>query len=220
MRPPEFRVSVLYRLGMPVFAGDGPCIACGQFSDSLGDHAVGCASQGERIARHNHLRDALYSTAQSAQLAPLKEERAMLPGGDRPADVLVPHWGAGGRHLAIDVCVVSSLQSQLVERAAEQQGYALQHRYGQKWSKYGDACQEQGIHFQPLAVEVLGGFHECSVTTIKKLAQALARAGGQDESEVIRHLFGRLSILLQHGNSQLILSRTHSHPGAHIDGNE
>ena len=69
MRPPEFRVSVLYRLGMPVFAGDGPCIACGQFSDSLGDHAVGCASQGERIARPNHLWDALYSTAQSAQLA-------------------------------------------------------------------------------------------------------------------------------------------------------
>ena len=66
LRPTEFRTAVLYRLGMPLFQSDGACIACGQASDRYGDHAVGCASQGERIASHNHLRDALYHTAQSA----------------------------------------------------------------------------------------------------------------------------------------------------------
>ena len=94
LRNAEFRCSALYRLGMPVFETDGDCLACGQWSDRFGDHAIGCASQGERIARHNHLRDALYHTAQSASLVPLREERALLPGlaGDRrPADVLLPN---------------------------------------------------------------------------------------------------------------------------------
>ena len=63
-----------------------------------------------------------YHTAVSASLAPLKEERALLPGTDgRPADVLLPNF-AGGRHAALDVTVVSSLQAQLVDRAGVEAG--------------------------------------------------------------------------------------------------
>ena len=91
----------------------------------MGDHAIACGGQSERIVRHNHLRDSLYHTAVSASLAPLREERALLPGLEqRPADVLLPNF-AGGKNCAIDVCVVSSLQSQLVERASVEPGYAL-----------------------------------------------------------------------------------------------
>ena len=32
--------------------------------------------------------------------------------------------------------------------------------YGQKWTKYEGACQEQGIQFTPLPKEVLAGLHE------------------------------------------------------------
>ena len=42
---------------------------------------------------------------------------------------------------------------------------------------------------------------------------------GQDEVETSRHLFGRLSILLQKGSKQLLLARTPSHPEAHESGN-
>ena len=77
----------------------------------------------------------------------------------------------------------------------------------------------EGIAFQPIPVEVLGGLHGASVTTIKKLAVSLARATGQLESDVVRHVFGRLSILLQRGNSALILSRVPTHPQPQIDGN-
>ena len=91
----------------------------------------------------------MYNTAASAHLAPLKEERALLPGGVRPADVLLPHFAAGGRHMAVDVCVVSSLQAQLVDRAAAEPGAALQHRYQQKWDKYGEACLAEGISSSP-----------------------------------------------------------------------
>ena len=79
-------------------------------------------------------------------------------------------------------------------------------------------CATEGIAFQPLPVEVLGGLHEVSVMTIKKLGEALARAGGQGEQEVVRHLFGRISVLLMHGNAMLILSRMPRHPDPHING--
>ena len=67
--------------------------------------------------------------------------------------------------------------------------------------------------------EVLGGLHEASVATIKDLGVALARASGQEEAVVLKHLFGRLSILLQRGNCNLILSRNASHPTPQTDGN-
>ena len=113
----------------------------------------------------------------------------------------------GGKHLPVDVCVVSSLQSKMVCRAAEEPGYAAQTRYAEKWTKYGDLCQAEGLVFQPVPIKVLGGFHEASVRLVKGLGQGLARSSGQDEDEVVRHLFSRLSILLQRSNSQLALNR-------------
>ena len=92
----EFRVATLYRLGMPVFDRAGPCIACQAPSDRLGHHSISCGSQGERIARHNHLRDAVYATAASAHLAPTKEDKALLPNsGGRPADMLIRNYREG-----------------------------------------------------------------------------------------------------------------------------
>ena len=88
-----------------------------------GDHAVSCGSAGERIARHNLLRDAVFQTAAAANLAPLKEERAILPGTDaRPADVLIPHWGVGPKDLAIDVTVINPLRQDLAEKSAKEPG--------------------------------------------------------------------------------------------------
>ena len=67
-------------------------------------------------------------------------------------------------------------------------------------------------------MEVLGGFHPAAVDVTKGLARALARAGGQEENEVTRHLFGRLFTLLMRGNAHLILSRIPTHPEPQIDG--
>ena len=107
LRPPEFVASLRYRLGHPIFTCDGPYPACGQHSDRLGDHAMNCAWQGERISRHNILRDTIHSTAVSAGLGPTREGRFLLPGqGAKPADVLIPHW-TGGKDTALDVTVIN-----------------------------------------------------------------------------------------------------------------
>ena len=218
LRSSEFRTAALYRLGLPVFQTAGPCIACGKPSDVLADHAVSCASQGERILRHNHLRDALYHMAVSASLGPTREDRALLPGVDqRPADILLPLW-AGGQDCALDITVVSPFQQQALEKASVEPGYALTMRYDQKWRKYGELCRAEGIVFEPLPIETLGGWGDSAVRVLKKLGQALARASCQDEAEVTRHMFGRLSILLQKSNASLILNRTPLHPDPQVNG--
>ena len=76
------------------------------------------AMMGKQTSRHNTLRDAIFATAAGALLAPLEEERALLPGSNnRPADVLIPHW-TGGRDTGLDVAVVNPLGADLITREA------------------------------------------------------------------------------------------------------
>ncbi len=218
LRAQEFTTAIKYRLGCPVYLRAGPCPACNKPSDVLGDHAMCCGSNGERIARHNALRDALFTTAQSAALGPVREDRFLLPGEDRrPADVLVPRW-AQGRDAAWDVTVVHPLQQKLVARAATEPGHALTVAFDRKVGAVAEACRRQGIAFIPLAAESLGGWHEVAVLEINKLATALARHTGQDEDEACRHLFGRLSVLLLQGNGALFSNRFPDYVAPEISG--
>ena len=113
---------------------------------------------------------------------------------------------------------MSSLQSQLVDKEAREPGTALQHRYAEKWRKYGEECQREGLVFQPLPLTVLGSVHPAGVRVLKTLSASLARVVGKEEAEISRHLFGRVSVLLMKGNSQLILARAPSHPDPETDG--
>ena len=118
-----------------------------------GDHALCCGHKGERIARHNQLRDHLHDMAAAAALNPTKENIFLLPGTDRrPADVLIPNW-AGGLDAALDVTVVNPLQGALVKEAAVTPGHALEFRYGKKMDGAAEACRREGIVFLPLVVD-------------------------------------------------------------------
>ena len=72
LRSGEFLFAAKYRLGIAVFSQEGECPAplCRGVSDKYGDHAISCAIGGERISRHNHLRDSLFQSAQQATWAP------------------------------------------------------------------------------------------------------------------------------------------------------
>ena len=205
--PSEFVLSVRYRLGCPVYEKDGPCPACHRHSDALGDHAMCCAHQGERISRHNSLRDAIHSTAAAAALNPIKEGKYLLPGNNRrPADVYIAGWAAG-KDAALDITVVNPLQEALVQGAAATPGHALSFRYNTKMASAADQCQAQGITFIPIVAESLGGWDERATAQVKKMATALARNLGDDEGETWRKTITRLSVLLMKGNAALLSGR-------------
>ena len=111
LRPAEFVPIVRYRLGINVYSSEGNCPACGQESDKLGDHALACVRSRDRIARHDLLRDVIYEAASSASLAPVKEERHLLPGtAARPGDVFIRRW-SDGKDAALDVTVTTDQSS-------------------------------------------------------------------------------------------------------------
>ena len=168
---------------------------------------MNCAWQGERISRHNSLRDTLHQTAVKAALGPTKEGQYLLPGeGGKPADVFIPRH-AGGKDCALDVTVVNPLQAALVAQAAETPGHALKVAHKRKLDKSWQACNQQGIVFLPLAVESLGAWHQSAVSEIKKLGSSLARHTGEEEITITLHLFQQLSIALVKGNAALFNNR-------------
>ena len=122
LRRIEFITAVKYRLGLPIFLQEGECPVprCRSRNDIFGDHAISCGYGGERIAKHNHVRDALFQSAVQASLGPIREPDGLLPGSDeRPADLLIPYWHHG-KDAAIDFTVVNPLQAALVGKVAQE----------------------------------------------------------------------------------------------------
>ena len=209
MHSQEFRCAAQYRLGAPIFEQDGPCPACNRPSDKYGHHAIACAVNGERISRHNQLCNVLFKTAQKANLGPAREFRGLIPGSSsRPADVFLRNWERG-RDAALDVTVISPLQTAVVDQEAAHPGYALRLAWERKMRSSFNACDAQRISFIPLPVETLGGWHAEAEKHIARLGRELARStSGTDYKTSTNHLFQRLSLTLQKGNAALILSRT------------
>ena len=206
LRGPEFIAAVKYRGGAEIFTRAGPCPACCRHSDVLGDHALCCGQQGERIARHNHLQDALFLATQSATLGPTKEGRFLLPGTDRrPADGLIPHWG-GGRDAALDLTVIKPLQAATVVKASATPGSALQVAFDHKVAGVGEACRRQGLAFLPLAMDSQGGWRKVAEGEVRKLGSAVGRQKGQEESEATSQLLQKFSVLLMKGNCGMLLN--------------
>ena len=222
LRAAEFVPVLKYRLGIPVYSADGHCPACHSYSDRMGDHSLGCAKTGDRIARHNMLRDVLFEAAASADLGPCKEERHLLPGTvARPGDVTIRRW-SNGKDGAIDVTVTSPLSPSNVAGAAAEAGASLAKACQRKVRDTAEACRREGFVFLPFAMETLGGLHPGAVTQVKQLAAALARAKGSEEGEVTSQLFGRLSLTLMRGNALMLSTRCQDadFPLPEVDGVE
>ena len=153
----EFRLCLKYWLGLQIFEEHQKCPVCLTLADKFGDHHVGCGGNADRIFRHNSLRDAVFSAAQSAALAPRKEVPSLIPGSQhRPADVYLPCW-KGGRPAALDITVISTMRQSTIQPAADNQGHALFVAETRKFATHGPACQAVGISFIPLAIETLDG---------------------------------------------------------------
>ena len=209
-----------YRLGLPVFSLEAECPMprCRMVSDRLGDHAISCGIGKERIARHNHVRDALHQAAVQARLDPTKEPDGLLPGSDdRPADFLIPYW-SGGRDTAVDFTAVNPLQAALVRKSSEDGGSAVEHAHRGKVRKYGERCAVEGIVFVPLSVDTLGGWHPSALAFLVRLGRQVASNVGREGQDVVRHLRQRLAVLLVRHNVAMLCARTPTFPPPEADG--
>ena len=176
-----------------------------------------CGGNGDRIHRHDPIRDMLFSAAQAAALAPRKEVHSLIPGSSsRPADVYLPNWKRG-QPAAIDMTVISTLQQQTRTAAANTPGHALTVAEERKMAAHAEACHAVGVLFIPLAAETLGALSREAIDTIASIGRIQGQRLGIPPSESIRHLFQRLAIALWRGNATLWIHQQPVHP-ATVDG--
>ena len=157
---------------------------------------MGCASDGERISRHDRLRDIIFQHARDAALSPVMEKNHITLTNSKPGDIFLPVW-RNGRPSAFDVTVTSSLQSSTINAAGIRTGAALTVAEDRKISKHFDSCREVGVDFVPLAVEVLGGWSQAAVDHLVQLASRAADRRGKPRSQVKTYMFQKLSLYLQ-----------------------
>uniref|UniRef100_A0A1X7T0W1 Uncharacterized protein n=1 Tax=Amphimedon queenslandica TaxID=400682 RepID=A0A1X7T0W1_AMPQE len=112
----------------------------------MGDHALACGGNSDRIVRHNVIKDVIFTAAQSAALSPRQEAPSLVPDSlSRPADVFLPHW-LQGRPAALNVTIISQLQSQTLSQAASTQGAALLVAEHRKRVVHLEDCQRRVLH--------------------------------------------------------------------------
>jgi hypothetical protein len=127
-------------------------------------------------------------------------------------------WGTNGRDVAFDVVVSSPMQLATTARAAHEVGWTANRAYQDKMRKYGAICREIGMEMSPLALDTFGGWAPRSAIQIKRLALALARHTGEDQSRAVTHTFQRLSVLLARDNATMFLTRIPDPVDAMISG--
>ena len=190
----EFRRCLRYWLGVPLYNSSYSCPECHGTADPFRDHQVGCGGNGDRISRHNSIRDVVFCAAQSAALAPSKETPNLVPNSQsRPADILIPNWSRG-RPAALDVHVISPLQRQTLGQAASTPGHTLEVGTRRKLASHLSACRSVGVEFIPLVTETLGGLSGDTINTIRSLGLAIEQRTGSPNST--KHLFKSLAVAL------------------------
>ena len=103
--------------------------------------------------------------------------------------------------------VTAALRDDVITRGADQPGYAAGLAHDRKVRQVGAACSANGIRFEPIAVENLGGYTASAIRIITKIARDKAIRSGLDINKTISNSFKMLSVLLQRGNAQLLLNR-------------
>ena len=213
----EFHACLQYWLGLRMFGEGVRCSICQVTTDPYGYHNVGCGGNGDRIQCHDSIRDAVFSAAQTAALAPRKEVPSLIPGTlSRPADIFLPNWKRG-RPAALDVTVISTLQQLTLRGAACTQGHALLVGEERKMAAHAESCRAVGVSFVPLVIETLGGWSKGAADALTSIGRLLGQRLGIPPSESTSHLFQRCAISLWRGNATLWFRRLPVRPPM-VDG--
>ena len=210
MSAAAYRMALRYKTGHQIYSMACPCNKCttaNAMSDVFGDHDAVCPGGGRLVRRHNRVRDVIHDAAARALLAPREEAANTIHTGERPADVLIPHW-IGPKAMCIDVSIVSphgrSALGRTTTTAAEQAKKL-------KVSKYRAWCE---MLFTPFILETTGGWGAQTKHIITRLARETADITRQDIPSAIRDFRDRISFIAQQSMAEGFLLRNESDTGS------
>lgn len=226
--PLLYQVMIQRWLRSPIYETEFHCPFCDEVVDRYADHCLICAFGGDRIKRHNLIRNEVYYFCNGAGLNPELERPGILQqrllvgasyenGGNRdpnsnrrPADVYLPKWRRGNP-AALDFAITSGLRSDIVLRSAEDGTIATKVYENTKRSHLDTEvlCREQGITFIPIIGEADGGgwgpeAHKCW----NELAKQKAIISGEQVPTVVSKLLQSLGLIIHRENARSILRRS------------
>jgi hypothetical protein len=216
MQSAVFRTALKYRLGIQLYDKPQPCsamsssgVACKEEVDVFGDHSICCKHGSSFIFRHNNVRDILGHAARGAGLAGVVIEKKNQVAGSthKPGDITVQQYHRGFPISAFDVTIAHPLQKKYISVAMVEPGVAAQEAHDKKLQKTLAICQEEGLHFVPLAWESLGGATDTVHSTIRKWTDLEASRGGYSASVIRRNLYAQISCCLQRHLAQAVIDR-------------
>ena len=100
-----------------------------------------------------------------------------------------------------DVSVISPMQHLTVSQASVIQGHALSVGEDRKIAVHSASCKSAGVSFIPLIVEILGGWSDQALETIRVKGRLQGQRLGISPAESTIHLFQRLAVCLWRGNA-------------------
>ena len=207
MRPHLFRTAVQYRLGIPLLKEAIPCPLCTQPIQPNGDHATCCANSGDRITRHNALRDMVAGIANQGLLSPVLEKEGVLgaTSGRRPGDVTIPNW-SGGKGLCIDIAVTSPFAAQNMSEEEPCEHYAKTYKHG----KYQKDFEDSDYLFSSIVWETTGAVNTEGEELLRLIMRFASKRLGREHSSFCGRQWARLSCCLQRSVAKMILLRISS----------
>lgn len=219
---PLFCTMLQLRLRLPVYAAEEFCPMCDATNDIFGVHARACSCGGDRVHRHNMLRNAFAANLASAGLSPELEKAGLLEAtfedhagrpsraqGRRPADVWVPHWSVHGA-AAFDFAVTVGLRADCVREAAADGAHPVAEYERRKRHFLGTdaACRGAGLTFVPMVVEACGGgWGQSAVAAFRAVAARNGARAGTSAEDAEARLVERLGLVLQRECARAVLRR-------------
>ena len=185
MEAAAFTLELRQRLNLPDAMEDCRCPLCDGVLDRYSHHAATCVAGGERIQRHNAVRDLLFTWMQRAGLHPEKERPGLvLPQAPddtqsarrRPADIYIPA-------LVFAITATGSYARQREEHLQTAQ-----------------ACETQGSVVVPMAAKTTGTWDAGAAIVFRHVAQAaqaVAARSGAEAGPLHSTLIQELSITIR-----------------------
>ena len=174
--------------------------------DVYGDHALCCKKSGDRITRHNRLRNLVFKFADIGLLSPEMEKLGILGPTDksrrRPGDVSIKTWSLH-RGLAIDVAVICPLAVSHLNSTEPCESYALH----QKIERYGDSFENSDYDFAPVVFETSGAVNKEGENVLKQIVRFASKREGITHTIFAARAWAHISCCVQYSGAQQILNR-------------
>lgn len=210
----EFRTAIMQRLGIHVFHDSPNCPNCDKKLDQYGYHALTCKRSGEKVRRHNSVRDNIFNQARNSHLNPVLEKaNLIIDSNERPADVCIPKPGTN-EDIWIDVAVIDSRQPTYLKHSLSNKNYAIEAYTKKKHEKYDHHVQKwnndqnnRKAIFTPVVADSFGAWSQDSMDVFDFI---LKRDPERNEVpySIRRNLFfSKLSMSIQRSNARSILNK-------------